>query len=204
MPLLHWEALLVFKTLNKYYVKTVFKCLLVINRQLLLCFSEDVKTLHYVGECRTLLDLLADLYKQTSTSKVLIFSNSRGLAEVVAVKLRLITTRVNGHANYLPADKVVREYVEHLAKNNQRQPFCIACTATLELGIDIGPVDKVVQIDAVQSVASLVQRVGRSGQRDDKPGQLLFYATNPWSLLHSLACWQLYQECFVEPPRPGN
>ncbi len=153
------------------------------------------------------LDLLKDLYKQTSTSKALIFPNSRGLAEVVAVKLGLIATRVNGHANYFShhssVDKAVREYVEHFAKNNQRQPFCIACTSTLELGIDIGSVDKVVQIDAAQSVASLVQRVGRSGRRDDEPGQLLLYATNPWSLLQSLACWRLYQEGFVEPPRPA-
>ncbi|MGI4871573.1 MAG: DEAD/DEAH box helicase [Janthinobacterium lividum] len=149
------------------------------------------------------LDLLKDLYKQTSTSKALIFPNSRGLAEVVAVKLRLIADRVNGHANYFShhssVNKEVREYVEHFAKNKQRQPFCIACTSTLELGIDIGSVDKVVQIDTTQSVASLIQRVGRSGRRDGAPSQLLLYATNPWSLLQSLASWLLYQEGFVEP-----
>ena len=149
------------------------------------------------------LDLLKDLYKQTSTSKALIFPNSRGLAEVVAVKLRQIAERVNGHANYFShhssVHKEVREYVEHFAKNNQRQPFCIACTSTLELGIDIGSVDKVVQVDTTQSVASLIQRVGRSGRRDDEPSQLLLYATTPWSLLQSLACWRLYEEGFVEP-----
>ena len=149
------------------------------------------------------LDLLKDLYKQTSGSKALIFPNSRGLAEVVAVKLRLIADRVHGHANYFShhssVHKEVREYVEHFAKTNERQPFCIACTSTLELGIDIGSVDKVVQIDAAQSVASLIQRVGRSGRRDDATSQLLLYATTPWSLVQSLACWQLYQAGFVEP-----
>ncbi|WP_217362646.1 DEAD/DEAH box helicase [Hymenobacter sp. UV11] len=154
------------------------------------------------------LDLLKDLYKQTSRSKALIFPNSRGLAEVVAVKLRLIADRVNGHANYFShhssVHKEVREYVEHFAKTNERQPFCIACTSTLELGIDIGSVDKVVQIDAAQSVAALVQRVGRSGRRDDAASQLLLYATNPWSLLQSLACWRLYQEGFVEPLRQAR
>ena len=154
------------------------------------------------------LDLLKDLYKQTATSKALIFPNSRGLAEVVAVKLKLISDRVGGHANYFShhssVDKQVREYVEHFAKNNQRQAFCIACTSTLELGIDIGTVDKVVQIDTAQSVASLIQRVGRSGRRDGEPSQLLLYATNPWSLLQSLACWQLYQEGFVEPLRAAR
>jgi ATP-dependent Lhr-like helicase len=154
------------------------------------------------------LDLLKDLYKQTSTSKALIFPNSRGLAEVIAVKLRLISDRVNGHANYFShhssVHKEVREYVEHFAKNNQRQLFCIACTSTLELGIDIGSVDKVVQVDAAHSIASLIQRVGRSGRRDGEQSHLLLYATTPWSLLQSLACWLLYQEGFVEPLRTAR
>ena len=151
------------------------------------------------------LALLKDLYKQTSRSKALIFPNTRGLAEVVAVQLRRIAERVHGHAHYFShhssVHKQVREYVEHFARTNQRQPFCIACTSTLELGIDIGSVDQVVQIDAAQSVAALVQRVGRSGRRDDEASQLLLYATHPWSLLQSLAAWLLYQEGFVEPLR---
>ncbi len=154
------------------------------------------------------LDLLKDLYKQTSAGKVLIFPNSRGLAEFVAVKLKRIAERVGGHANYFShhssVNKEVREYVEQFAKSNQRQPFCIACTSTLELGIDIGSVDKVVQIDAAQSIASLIQRVGRSGRRDGAPSQLLLYATDPWSLVQSLACWLLYQEGFVEPLRAAR
>jgi ATP-dependent Lhr-like helicase len=154
------------------------------------------------------LALLKDLYKQTSTSKALIFPNSRGLAEVIAVKLRQIADRVGGHANYFShhssVDKEVREYVEHFAKSNQRQPFCIACTSTLELGIDIGSVDKVVQVNAAHSIASLIQRVGRSGRRDGEQSQLLLYATDPWSLLQSLACWLLYQEGFVEPLRQAR
>ncbi|OON66249.1 DEAD/DEAH box helicase [Hymenobacter sp. CRA2] len=154
------------------------------------------------------LPLLKDLYKQTSTSKALIFPNSRGLAEVIAVKLRQIADRVGGHPHYFShhssVHKEVREYVEHFAKNNQRQPFCIACTSTLELGIDIGSVEKVVQVDAAHSIASLIQRVGRSGRRNDEQSQLLLYATEPWSLLQSLACWQLYQEGFVEPLRTAR
>lgn len=154
------------------------------------------------------LSLLKDLYKQTSTSKVLIFPNSRGLAEVIAVKLRQIADRVGGHDKYFShhssVDKEVREYVEHFAKNNQRQPFCIACTSTLELGIDIGSVEKVVQVDAAHSIASLIQRVGRSGRRAGEQSELLLYATKPWSLLQSLACWLLYQEGFVEPLRTAT
>jgi ATP-dependent helicase Lhr and Lhr-like helicase len=154
------------------------------------------------------IDLLKNLYTETKDNKVLIFPNSRGRAEEVAVKLKKIADRVKGHANYFShhssVDKEVREYVEHFAKSNTRQNFCISCTSTLELGIDIGSVDEVVQIDATYSIASLIQRVGRSGRKDGATSNLFLYATNPWSLLQSLACWLLYKEGFIEPPQINN
>lgn len=150
------------------------------------------------------LELLKDLYIETKGNKVLIFPNSRGRAEEVAVKLKKISDRVKGHSNYFShhssVDKEVREYVEYFAKNNNRQYFCISCTSTLELGIDIGTVDEVVQIDATHSIASLIQRVGRSGRKDGESSNLFLYSTNEWSLLQSLACWLLYKEGFIEPP----
>ncbi|MDL2145458.1 DEAD/DEAH box helicase [Flavobacterium tructae] len=149
------------------------------------------------------LDLLKDLYLETKDNKVLVFPNSRGLAEEVAVKLKKLSEKLNGHVNYFShhssVDKEVREYVEYFAKSNNRQNFCISCTSTLELGIDIGSVDQVVQIDATHSIASLIQRIGRSGRRDGAKSLLFLYATNEWSLLQSLACWELYKEGFIEP-----
>lgn len=149
------------------------------------------------------LELLKDLYIQTRNSKSLIFPNARGRVEEVAVKLRKISDKVGGHQNYFShhssVDKEVREYVEFFAKNNTYENFSIACTSTLELGIDIGSVDQVVQIDATHSIASLIQRVGRSGRRDDKASNLFLYATNRWTLLQSVACWLLYDEKYIEP-----
>lgn len=154
------------------------------------------------------LDLLKDLYIQTKDNKALIFPNSRGKTEEVAVKLLKISEKVNGHSLYFShhssVHKDVREQIEHFAKHNLHQNFCIVCTSTLELGIDIGTVEKVVQIDATYSISSLIQRVGRSGRKDGQKGNLLLYATNPWSLLQSLACWQLYSEGFIEPPQINN
>jgi len=151
------------------------------------------------------LELLKDLYRETKESKVLIFPNSRGRAEEVAVKLKKISDRVQGHPNYFShhssVDRQVREYVEYFAKNNKQQNFCISCTSTLELGIDIGSVDEVVQIDSTHSIASLIQRVGRSGRKDDQQSNLYLYATDRWSLLQSIACWLLYKEGFIEPPK---
>ena len=149
------------------------------------------------------LELLKDVYIETKDNKVLIFPNSRGRAEEISVKLRKISDKVKGHPNYFShhssVDKEIREYVEYFAKNNNRQNFCISCTSTLELGIDIGTIDEVVQIDATHSIASLIQRVGRSGRKEGELGNLYLYATNQWSLLQSLACWLLYLEGFIEP-----
>ncbi|MGB3467016.1 MAG: DEAD/DEAH box helicase, partial [Cyclobacteriaceae bacterium] len=157
----------------------------------------DVKTQDYS------LDLLKDLYKETCSHKVLIFPNSRGKTEEIAVKLRKISDRVNGHSHYYShhssVDKEIREGIELFAKENKRFNFCISCTSTLELGIDIGTVDKIVQIDSTHSVASLVQRIGRSGRREGEKSIVNLYATRNWSLLQSLACWQLYKADFLEP-----
>jgi len=154
------------------------------------------------------LELLKDLYIETKDNKVLIFPNDRGRAEEVAVKLKKISSRVKGHSNYFShhssVDKEVREYVEYFAKNNQRQNFCISCTSTLELGIDIGTVDEVVQIDATHSISSLIQRVGRSGRKEGESSNLYLYATTNWNLLQSIACWLLYQEGFIEPPQKNE
>jgi len=112
--------------------------------------------------------------------------------------------RVGGHENYFShhssIDREVREFIENFAKNSIANNFAIACTSTLELGIDIGSVDLVAQLDATFSISSLVQRVGRSGRREDIKSRLLFYATNPWSLLQAIACWQFYNEGIIEPP----
>ncbi len=149
------------------------------------------------------LDLLKDLYKETCSHKVLIFPNSRGRTEEVAVKLRKISDKVNGHKYYYShhssVDKEIRESIEHFAKSNERFNFCISCTSTLELGIDIGTVDKIIQIDSTHSVSSLVQRIGRSGRREGEKSIINIYATNKWSLLQSLACWLLYEADFLEP-----
>ncbi|BDQ11692.1 DEAD/DEAH box helicase [Sediminibacterium sp. TEGAF015] len=154
------------------------------------------------------IELLKDLYLETKDNKVLIFPNSRGRAEEVAVKLRKISDRVKGHPNYFShhssVDKEVREYVEYFAKNNNRQNFCISCTSTLELGIDIGTVDEVVQIDATHSIASLIQRVGRSGRKDGEKSNLYLYATNKWTLLQAISCWLLYKENYIEPPQKND
>lgn len=150
------------------------------------------------------LELMKDMYKHISDSKTLIFPNSRGRVEEIAVKLKKISEIVGGHnnifAHHSSINKDIREYVEFFAKNNKREPFSIACTSTLELGIDIGAVDEVIQVDATHSISSMIQRVGRSGRKNDACSKLLLYATTPWNMLQALACWCLNKKGYIEPP----
>ncbi|MFN3307447.1 MAG: DEAD/DEAH box helicase, partial [Candidatus Kapaibacteriota bacterium] len=53
-------------------------------------------------------------------------------------------------------------------------------------------------------IASLIQRVGRSGRKEGESSNLYLYATNEWSLLQSIACWLLYKEGFIEPPQKNE
>ena len=147
-------------------------------------------------------NLIQDLYQQTAQSKALIFPNNRGRTEEISVKLKKISERLKGHPFYYShhssVDKEIREMIERFLKDNKTFYFCVCATSTLELGIDIGTVDKIIQIDSTESVASLVQRMGRSGRDKNKKSIINFYATDKWSLLQSLACWNLYKEDFLE------
>lgn len=151
-------------------------------------------------------ELLIDLYRETLAKKSLIFPNSRGRVEEVAVKLKKIAERLGASQRYFAhhssVSKELREYAEHFAKHRSRYDFSIICTSTLELGIDIGMVDLIVQVDSTFSVSSLVQRFGRSGRQEGEKSRLLLYATNRWNLLQSLACMELYKEGFSEPAQP--
>jgi len=150
------------------------------------------------------IELLDDLYNEIKEKKVLIFPNSRAKVEEVAVQLKKRSDINKGHGNYFShhsaIDKEFREYIEHFAKNNTRINFCISCTSTLELGIDIGTLDEVIQIDSTNSISSLIQRIGRCGRRENEISQLTLFSTSDASLLQSIACWELYKSGFIEPP----
>jgi len=144
--------------------------------------------------------LISDIYDVTQNHKVLIFPNTRGRVEEIAVKLKRLSQKRNGHeyyfAHHSSIDRDLREFIEEFAKTNKRYNFCISCTSTLELGIDIGTVDIVMQVDSTYSITSLIQRLGRSG-RTTGQSNLMLYATRPWSLLQAIACYELYKEEFI-------
>ncbi|NUT94993.1 MAG: DEAD/DEAH box helicase [Saccharothrix sp.] len=108
----------------------------------------------------------------------LVFFDRRGDVELYADRLRrrseerAVPNEFFPHHGSLAKD--VREHVEGLLKSNR--PVTVLCTSTLEMGIDIGTVTSVAQVGAPPSVASLRQRIGRSGRRGE-PAVLRMYVT---------------------------
>ena len=151
-------------------------------------------------------------------SKVLIFANSRPGVERIIVSLRKIAQQEHFpdiyHVHHGGISTSLRETAE-AAMRNKHERAVTAATITLELGIDIGQLERVVQIMAPSSVSSFLQRLGRSGRRGD-PSEMWFVSTEelpkgneifakqlPWDLLQTIAIIQLYiEEKWIEPIRP--
>lgn len=82
------------------------------------------------------------------------------------------------------------------------QDCVIVATSALELGIDVGDLDHVLQLDAPSSVASFLQRMGRTGRRGSSPN-CTFLATKEPGVIQAAAILTLFREGFVEPVRPN-
>ncbi len=115
-------------------------------------------------------EIITDLYKILRGKSHLIFANSRGRTEEIAAKLsdrcklNLVPNEFFPHHGSL--SKEIRESLEARLQK-EKLPTTAICTMTLELGIDIGSVDSIAQVTSPHSVASLRQRLGRSGRRGE-------------------------------------
>ena len=157
------------------------------------------------------------IFEHTMGRKCLIFTNSREECESVCQSLRQYC-----EANHEPDRFLIhhgnlsasyRESAEEEMKDDDSQ-MSVCATATLELGIDIGKLERAFQIDAPFTVSGFLQRMGRTGRRgqpsemwfvmreDHMEARALLPASIPWYLIQGIALVQLYiEERFVEPPR---
>src|SRR5205823_12501952 len=119
--------------------------------------------------------------------KSLVFVESRSKAEKVAHALAGSGVEVFiHHSSVSRSDRMLAE--EQFARG---QNTAIVCTSTMELGIDIGDLDHVIQVDAPSTVASFLQRIGRTGRRSDSRTNCTFFCLSPESLLQSVALLRL-------------
>ncbi|MDQ0173002.1 DEAD/DEAH box helicase [Paenibacillus tundrae] len=155
------------------------------------------------------------IYECTHRKKALVFTNSRTDAEVTILELRRVAARRQErdvfHVHHGSISAMLREETE-AALRTGAGPAVAAATVTLELGIDLGELERVVQLGAPYSASSFVQRLGRSGRRDDMASEMLFVcpeeeaedaelpACIPWTLLRAIAVIELYVKTkWVEP-----
>lgn len=112
------------------------------------------------------------LYEDTFDYNCLIFANNRTTVENTVIGLEKINkirgTRKEIWAHHSSISKEYREETENRLKDPDRKCTAVS-TSTLELGIDIGELDRTIQINAPYSVSSLVQKFGRSGRRNGRP-----------------------------------
>lgn len=159
---------------------------------------------------------IAYIFEHTRGRKCLVFANSREQCESVTTTLRQYC-EANGepdrflihHGNLSSSFRMTAEEM----MRDEDNAMTTVTTATLELGIDIGRLERAFQIDAPFTVSSFLQRMGRTGRRGQPPemwfvmreempeARALLPETIPWKLLQGIALIQLYlEERWVEPP----
>ena len=156
------------------------------------------------------------IYDCVKSKKSLVFSNSREETEYVTATLRQIAEK-RGEADIFSIhhgnlSAAIREEAESDLKSDDIINTTCA-TVTLELGIDIGKLERIVQSEAPNSVSSFLQRIGRSGRREAPPEMMMVFREEqplpntplpdliPWQLIQAIAIVQLYaEERFIEPP----
>lgn len=158
--------------------------------------STDTKTpdvqLDYVGSLSNAAKVISLLHQG---EKRLVFCDSRSRVEQLSVMLRQAGVDTYVSHSSLGLDER-RQAEEAFA---QRQNCVIVATSSLELGLDVGDLDRVIQIDAPGTVSSFLQRMGRTGRRANTNRNCLFLATSDEGLLRAAALIELWQTGYVEP-----
>lgn len=160
---------------------------------------------------------LAYIYEHSLGRKCLVFANSREEAEGVTSGLRRFCEVLKKPERFLihhgNLSNALRQAAEEEMRDESKRSTTVT-TATLELGIDIGRLERAFQIDAPFTVSGFLQRLGRTGRRGAPPEMWFVVREDvpesraslgeiiPWKLLQTIALIELYrQERWVEPPR---
>lgn len=164
------------------------------------------------------LEVSRHLFKTLRGRTNLVFANQRAQVELFADLLRRQAEQMSLPNEFRPhhgnLSREIREDAEERLR--EERPATVIATTTLELGIDIGAVDSIAQIGPPASVASLVQRLGRSGRKPGSPSVIRIYIqeheivenSSPidqlrTSLTQTVAMVRLMLQRWVEPPLPS-
>lgn len=152
-------------------------------------------TIDAVGTLRNAAIVISRMHRG---EKRLVFCDSRSKVEDLASQLRELQVQTFVSHSSLSLDER-RRAEEAFASGND---CVIVATSTLELGVDVGDLDRVIQIDAPVAVASFLQRLGRTGRRAGTSRNYLFLTTTPESLMQACALVRLWGNGHVEHVHP--
>lgn len=150
-----------------------------------------VLSLDYVGSLENAATVIANLHQG---EKRLVFVDSRRRVEALGKELR--GRGVDAHVTHSSLSREHRAMAEQAFE--QGRNCVIVATSALELGIDIGDLDRVIQIDAPTTVASFLQRMGRTGRRPETFPNCTFLATKDETLVQAAALIHLHGQGYVE------
>lgn len=152
-------------------------------------------TIDHVGTMANAATVISRLHRG---AKRLVFCDSRSKVEELAVALRTLNTRTFvSHSSLSASERKLAE-----AAFAEEQDCVIVATSTLELGIDVGDLDHVIQIDSPSTVSSFLQRMGRTGRRSGSRRNCLFLTTSDEAFLLACAITTLWRDKYVEHIRP--
>lgn len=151
--------------------------------------------LDYVGSLSNAATVIARLYRG---EKRLVFLDSRARVEELAADLRGAGVSTFVSHSSLGLDER-RRAESAFAEGTD---CVIVATSTLELGIDVGDLDRVIQVDAPATVSAFLQRLGRTGRRPGPRRNCLFLATSEDALLRAAGLIDLWSRGYVEPVIP--
>ncbi len=138
--------------------------------------------------------LSSDAARMAKGQKSLFFCQSRSTTEAVAEFMRRAGTTVFVHHSAVSREErlIAEERFQH------GTDACIVCTSTLELGIDVGDLDRVLQAETPDTVSSFLQRMGRTGRREGQAANTTFFCETTEGVLQAIALIELAKEGWVE------
>jgi ATP-dependent Lhr-like helicase len=141
-----------------------------------------------------LADIADEAARYARGVKSLFFCQSRATAEAVAEHMRRAGTTVFVHHSAVSREErqIAEEQFHH------GTDACIVCTSTLELGIDVGDLDRVLQAEAPDTVSAFLQRMGRTGRRVGQVANTTFFCETSDGVLQAIALVELAKEGWVE------
>lgn len=154
-------------------------------------------TIDHVGSLENAATVISRLHRG---EKRLVFCDSRSSAEQLSSMLRTKDVRTFvSHASLSVSERRQAE-----AAFGEEKDCVIVATSTLELGIDVGDLDRVIQIDSPSTVSSFLQRMGRTGRRSGSLRNCLFLTTNQDAFMLALGISHLWSQAWVEASRPPD